>query len=56
MIASELKSRFYANQRICQTVPIFYQNECLIAFFSVLKDIKEEYPNVTLSELYDADE
>lgn len=56
MVLKILKSKFYANKRICNSVPLIFQTECLIAFVNILKDIKEDYPDVTLSELCDSDE
>ncbi len=56
MVLKILKSKFYANKRICNSVPLLFQTECLIAFVNVLKEIKEDYPDVTLSELFNADE
>lgn len=53
---SEVKARFYANKRIYDSVPIIFQTECILAFEDILKDLKEEYPNATLSELFNADE
>ena len=50
MFETDIKERFFANHKISK-IPILFAIECFYIMEDVLKEVKEENPYATVSEL-----
>lgn len=52
MFNEDIKEKFYSHYKICGCVPLIYQVECLNALEKIIKELKEENPYASISELF----